>query len=399
MQRRQFLKTSLVASTVLLGFELNGSTLRKPLDDYKLSDYIFPEKNQLIAHSDRPPLLETPREVFQTAITPNKDFFVRWHSPKIKTHSFIAGYRINISGEVEQPTYISLKSLKEDFEAVELSAVLQCGGNSRSAFVPTTSGIQWGNGAMGCASWKGARLKDVLKKAGLTKDAHWINFNGSDKAAFYKAPRLTRELKIDEIEDDVIIAYEMNGEDLPFLNGYPVRLIIPGSYSDSWIKMLSEIRVTKEYVPLYYMDTAYTMPDNKMQSETPNHKEKKRIPITTMNIKSIIGYPRSNTPVKIDEKVTLKGVAFDGGSGIKAVLISADNGKTWARSTLKEELSKYAFREFSYNFQAKTKGKMTLMAKALNNLGQEQPFTHKIAWNSGGYKYNGIDSVTFEVHG
>ena len=115
MQRRQFLKTSLVASTVLLGFELNGSTLRKPLDDYKLSDYIFPEKNQLIAHSDRPPLLETPREVFQTAITPNKDFFVRWHSPKIKTHSFIAGYRINISGEVEQPTYISLKSLKEDF--------------------------------------------------------------------------------------------------------------------------------------------------------------------------------------------------------------------------------------------------------------------------------------------
>lgn len=397
MQRREFLKTSLVASTVLLGLPLSASQIRQPLDYYKVSKYAFPEKNPLIAHSDRPPLLESPRNVFTSAITSNKDFFVRWHSPKIKTHTFISGYRIAITGEVNEPLYLSLKSLKEDFEPVEITAVLQCGGNSRSAFIPTTSGIQWGSGAMGCAKWKGARLKDVLKKAGLNKEAKWINFNGSDEAAFHKAPRLIRELKIDEIEDDIIIAYEMNGEDLPYLNGYPVRLVVPGWYSDSWIKMLSEIRVTKEYRPLYYMDSAYTVADNETESETPDKPAKKRKPITTMNIKSYIGFPTRDTKIKVNENVTLKGVAFDGGSGIKEVLISADKGKTWKKSTLGKELSKFSFREFEYNFQAKQSGKFTLMAKAVNNLGEEQPFAHQMLWNKGGYKYNGIDSVTFEA--
>ncbi|MCW9027174.1 MAG: molybdopterin-dependent oxidoreductase [Thiovulaceae bacterium] len=397
MQRREFLKTSLVASTVLLGLPLGASQIRQPLDNYKISKYIFPEKNPLIAHSDRPPLLETPRSSFTSAITSNKDFFVRWHSPKIKTHTFISGYRIAISGEVNEPLYISLDSLKNDFEAVEITAVLQCGGNSRSAFVPTTSGIQWGSGAMGCAKWRGARLKEVLKKAGLKSDAKWINFNGSDEAAFYKAPRLIRELKIDEIDDNIIIAYEMNGEDLPYLNGYPVRLVIPGWYSDSWVKMLSEIRVTKDYRPLYYMDSAYTVPDNETESESHDKPAKKRKPITAVNTKSYIGFPTRDTKVKANENTTLKGVAFDGGSGIKEVLISADKGKTWEKSKLGKELSKFAFREFEYNFQPKHSGKLTLMAKAVNNLGEEQPFAHEVLWNKGGYKYNGIDSVTFEV--
>ena len=396
MQRRDFFKLSLAASAVALVTPASALT-REPLDSQSVSKVAFPEKRPLITYSDRPPILETPIEVFTKAITPNDEFFVRWHMPRIPTHVSIDTYRIKVNGEVDNPLYISLKELKSDYEQVELTAVMQCGGNSRSAFVPTTSGIQWGNGAMGCASWKGVRLKDVLKKAALTKDAKWIGLNGDDKAAFHKTESFMRELELHEIKDDVIIAYEMNGEDLPYLNGYPVRLIIPGSFSDSWVKMLSNITVMKEYKELYYMDTAYRVPDNECECETPDNYYEKTKPITTMDIKSVIGYPTTKTIIDANSNVTLKGVAFDSGHGIKEVLISIDKGKSWSSAELGKELSLHAFREFKFAFRPKSKGKMTLMAKAINSLGEEQPFAKDIGWNHGGYKYNGIDSVTINV--
>ena len=396
MQRRDFFKLSLAASAVALTTSATATT-RQPIDSQSVSKVAFPEKRPLITYSDRPPILETPIEVFTKAITPNDEFFVRWHMPKIPTHLSIDTYRIKVSGEVDNPLYISLKELKNDYEQVELTAVMQCGGNSRSAFVPTTSGIQWGNGAMGCAKWKGVRLNDVLKKAGLQKDANWIGLNGDDKAAFHKTESFMRELAVHEIKDDVIIAYEMNGEDLPYLNGYPVRLVIPGSFSDSWVKMLNNITVMKEYKELYYMDTAYRVPDNETESETPDNHFSKTKPITTMNIKSVIGYPTSKTKIDANSNVTLKGVAFDSGHGIKEVLISVNGGKTWQKAELGKELSLHAFREFKFAFRPKSKGKITLMAKAINMLGEEQPFAKDIQWNHGGYKYNGIDSVTITV--
>jgi sulfoxide reductase catalytic subunit YedY len=396
MQRRDFFKLSLIASAVALTNSASAST-RQPLDSQRISDVAFSEKRPLITYSDRPPILESPIEVFTKAITPNDEFFVRWHMPKIPTHVSIDSYRIKVSGEVKNPLYISLQELKSEYEQVELTAVMQCGGNSRSAFVPTTSGIQWGNGAMGCAKFKGVRLKDVLQKANLTKDAHWIGLNGDDKAAFHKTENFMRELALHEIKDDVIIAYEMNGEELPYLNGYPVRLVIPGSFSDSWVKMLSNITVMKEYKELYYMDTAYRIPDNECECEEPNNYYEKTKPITTMNIKSVIGYPTSKTKIDINSNVTLKGVAFDSGHGIKEVLISVDAGESWQASELGKELSLHAFREFRFSFRPKSKGNITLMAKAINNIGEEQPFAKDIKWNHGGYKYNGIDSVTITV--
>jgi len=396
MQRRDFFKLSLIASAVALSSSASALT-RQPIDSQTVSDVAFPEKRPLITYSDRPPILETPIEVFTKSITPNDEFFVRWHMPRIPTHVSIDTYRIKVSGEVKNPLYISLQELKSEYEQVELTAVMQCGGNSRSAFVPTTSGIQWGNGAMGCAKFKGVRLKDVLQKANLTKDAAWIGLNGDDKAAFHKTENFMRELALHEIKDDVIIAYEMNGEELPFLNGYPVRLVIPGSYSDSWVKMLSNITVMKEYKELFYMDTAYRIPDNECECETPDNYYEKTKPITTMNIKSVIGYPTSKTKINVNSNVTLKGVAFDSGHGIKEVLISLDAGKTWQKSKLGKELSLHAFREFRFNFRPKSKGDITLMAKAVNKIDQEQPFAKDILWNHGGYKYNGIDSVTISV--
>lgn len=397
MKRRDFFKTSIVASAAIIGSNLSAAQTTQPRDDRAVSDMAFPEKRPLITYSDRPPLLESPRSTFTKGLTPNDEFFVRWHLPDIPTHIDPDAYTIKIDGLVKKELNISLKELKNDFEQVEVTAVLQCGGNSRSAFHPVAGGIQWGSGAMGCATWKGVRLSDILNRAGLSKDAKWIGFNGKDNAAYYETPNFVRELEVEELNDHVILAYEMNGEDLPYLNGYPLRLVIPGYYSDSWVKMLSNITVTNKYKSLFFMDVAYRIPDNETESETPDKRFKPTKPITFMNVKSIIGYPENGMKVYHNSHVVVRGVAFDDGHGISKVLISTDEGKTWNESILKQENGRYAFTEFRFAYKPTAYGKVNIMAKAVNRLGDEQPLAKDVLWNHGGYKYNGIDVVTVEV--
>jgi len=400
MQRRDFFKRAL---TVASGAAIGGTTLeatqtQHPIDNRKVSNIAFPQKRPLIVYSDRPPLLESPREVFTSALTPNDLFFVRWHMPLIPTYLNPHEFYIHINGEVENEIKISLETLKTKFEAVEITAVLQCGGNNRTAFVPTASGIQWGIGAMGCAKWKGVRLTDVLKKAGIKPNAAWLGFNGKDKAVYNKTANFVRELEINKLTDDIILAYEMNGEDLPYLNGYPLRLVIPGVYSDSWIKMISNITVTKEKQKLHFMDHAYRIPDNACECETPQNLASSTKPIEEMNINSLIGYPTSETKVKVNAALVVRGVAFDSGHGIQKVELSTDGGQTWVETTLDDgSQGTYAYRAFTHTITPQTKGNFTLLCKATNTQGEIQPFSHEIKWNHGGYKYNGIDTVTLEV--
>jgi len=400
MERRDFFKkAAVVAGAAAVGTNTTeANATHQPIDNRKVSDVAFPEKKPLIMYSDRPPLLETPRDVFSTILTPNDQFFVRWHMPDIPTHIDPETFTISVNGLVEKELKISLHDLKTKFEQVEVTAVLQCGGNSRSAYTPIAGGIQWGSGAMGCATWKGVRLRDILDQAGLKKDAEWIGFNGSEKAAYYETPNFIRELHLEELDDHVILAYEMNGEDLPYLNGYPLRLVIPGSYSDSWVKMLSNITVTNEYKHLFFMDVAYRVPDNECECETHEKKATKTKPITKMNVKSIIGYPTSGATLSHKSEVVVRGVAWDDGHGIKKVLVSIDAGKTWEEALLDSgRLGRYAYRAFRYHFKPMGYGEVKIMTKAINNIGEEQPFSKEIPWNHGGYKYNGIDEVTVEV--
>ena len=400
MERRDFFKkTAAVAGAAALGSStLEAATTQQPIDNRKVSPVAFPEKRPLIMYSDRPPLLETPRDVFTSALTPNDQFFVRWHMPDIPTHIDPDTFTISVNGLVKKELNISLNDLKTKFEQVEVTAVLQCGGNSRSAFKPIAGGIQWGSGAMGCATWKGVRLKDILDQAGLHKDAAWIGFNGSEKAAYYETPNFIRELELSELDDHVILAYQMNGEDLPYLNGYPLRLVIPGYYSDSWVKMLSNITVTNEYKKLFFMDVAYRVPDNETESETPEKKFPKTKPIKKMNVKSVIGYPTRDSVVSHKSHVVVRGVAWDDGHGIQDVMVSTDGGKTWDKALLDDgKLGRYAYRTFRHAFKPSTLGKTTIMTKAISKIGEEQPLAKDIKWNHGGYKYNGIDEVTVEV--
>ena len=400
MQRRDFFKKALTiaGSTAIGSSAVNAAETQHPVDNQKVSDIAFPQKQPLITYSDRPPLLETPRSVFTSALTPNDLFFVRWHMPMIPNYINPKNFYIHIKGEVNKDIKFSLNELKTQFEQVELTAVLQCGGNNRTAFHPTASGIQWGVGAMGCAKWKGVRLKDVLEKAGLTKDASWLGFNGKDKAVYNKTANFIRALHLDELNDNVILAYEMNGEDLPYLNGYPLRLILPGKYSDSWIKMISKITVTKEKQKLHFMENAYRIPDNECECETPENLVKKTKPIEEMNVNSLIGYPTTGTKIRNNSELIVRGIAFDGGHGITKVQVSIDGGVQWHDTKLDDGTQgKYAYRAFTYAIKPETSGKLTILCKATNEKGEEQPFAKDIQWNHGGYKYNGIDAVTVEV--
>ena len=394
MQRRNFLYISFAAAASLQAGE---TFISQPKDDQQVAKIAFSEKKPLITYSNRPPLLETPIEYFDRAITPNELFFVRWHMPIIPTVKWLKSYHLVIGGEVETPLTLSIEELKKNFPAVEVTAAVQCGGNSRSAFHPTPYGIQWGNGAMGCARFKGVPLKEILKKADLKADAAWLLFNGGDKPVKSDIPDFQRELALEELRDDIIVAYEQNGEDIPFLNGYPLRLVIPGYYADSWVKQLTHIHVTKEYTPTFFMDVAYRIPKNECHCETPDNLAKESEPLSWMNVKSVIAKPRNHAKYKAGSNIQIKGIAFDGGSGIKKVEISIDGGKRWKEAKLEAELSKYAFRTFSYNIAPMHKGKMTIMAKATNNKGETQPLDSQIGWNHGGYGYNGIDTITVEI--
>jgi DMSO/TMAO reductase YedYZ molybdopterin-dependent catalytic subunit len=205
----------------------------------------FPQKGAMILQRTRPPLLETPFEVFdQGVFTPNDRFYVRWHLPNIPTSIDPADFRLKVHGQVRQPISLTLHDLLHDFQPFEIAAVNQCSGNSRGLFSPRVTGGQWDNGAMGNALWRGVRLKDLLDRAGVGAGAVQVRFKGLETGVMPQTPNFLKSLAVDHARDgEVMIAYEMNGEPLPLLNGFPLRLVVPGWYATYWVKMLEDIEV------------------------------------------------------------------------------------------------------------------------------------------------------------
>ncbi len=202
----------------------------------------LPGKKPLIKLSYRPPNYETPLEYFRSAITPNDAFFVRYHLSDIpevdaKTWKLAVGGD-GANGEVA----LTLDELRA-MPASEVVAVNQCSGNRRGLFQPHVPGVEWGYGAMGCARWKGARLKDVLDKAGVKKEAIEIVFDGADGPAVDKTPDFIKSIPVwKAMEDTTLIAYEMNGAPLPHFNGFPARIVVPGWTGVYWMKHITSIK-------------------------------------------------------------------------------------------------------------------------------------------------------------
>jgi len=361
-----------------------------PAEREIITDY--PEKAAMVLQRTRGPLLETPFGVFDKSVfTPNDQFFVRWHWAFIPNSVDADSFELKIHGHVNQPLTVSLKELAKDFPRVELAAVNQCSGNSRGFFAPRVPGGEWGNGAMGNALWAGVRLKDVLDRAGVKAGAVQVRLSGLDQA-FADAPRFIKSLDIDHARDgEVMIAYAMNGEQLPLLNGFPLRVVVPGWYSTYWIKMLNDIEVLDKPDDNFWMAKAYKIPDTPGANMKPGEADVPMVPINKIVPRSFITNLRAGDKVVVGAPVPMRGIAFGGDCGVSKVDVSTDGGKTWLPAKLGKDEGKYGFRQWQAEPTLSASGNYTLMVRCTNENGLAQPDTPN--WNPGGYMRNVIESI------
>jgi DMSO/TMAO reductase YedYZ molybdopterin-dependent catalytic subunit len=356
----------------------------------------YPQKREMILLTSRPVQLETPFEVFNDGVfTPNDAFFVRWHLSGVPTTVDPQAYRLNVHGHVTNPLSLTFDDLTKRFAPVEVNAVCECSGNSRGFFDPRVPGGQWGNGAMGNATWRGARLKDILTRAGIASGAVQVRFNGLDKPLLPQTPDFMKSLDRDVANgDDVIVAYEMNGKPLPLLNGFPARLVVPGWFATYWVKMLDDIEVLAQPDDNFWMKTAYRVPAAPCGCQLPGTKVP-TVPITRLNVRSFITSVADGATVTTDDIRSVRGIAFDGGSGIANVQFSSDGGATWKRALLGADSGKYSFREWTASFKPERGKQYSLQSIATAQDGSTQPAT--LAWNASGYARNVIETVKITV--
>jgi DMSO/TMAO reductase YedYZ molybdopterin-dependent catalytic subunit len=357
----------------------------------------FPQKGAMLLQRTRPPLLETPFEVFDRGVfTPNDRFYVRWHLADVPETVDPSAFRLNIAGHVRQPLSLTLEDLARGFEPFEIAAVNQCSGNSRGFFAPRVAGGQWANGAMGNAVWKGVRLKDVLDRAGVRGGALQVRFKGLDTGVIAQTPDFMKSLAIDHARDgEVMIAYAMNGEPLPLLNGFPLRLVVPGWYATYWMKMLSRVEVLDQPDDNFWTSRAYLIPDTPRADISPGQKGVRMVPINRMVPRSFVTNIRPGAVLKVGQTITARGIAFGGDTGLKTVYFSSDAGNRWEEARLGPYHGKYGFRQWEAPLQLSSRGPHRLMVKAINTDGVAQP--DRANWNPAGFMRNQIESVDVEA--
>ncbi len=396
LNRRKFLRAALLAGAggaLMPWSALADDTVMMPFANGERRLVVYPQKKPLILLTSRPPQLETPFSVYNNGIlTPNDEFFVRYHLAGIPTSIDSDKFRVEVKGEVSSPLSLSLHDLKKQFEQVEMVAVIQCSGNGRGFFQPRVPGGQSGNGTMGNARWKGVRLKDILNKAGVAADAKQVMFRGLDKPPLDTTPNFGKALDVDHAMDgEVMVAYEMNGADLPMLNGFPLRLVVPGYYGTYWVKQLHEINVLNKDWVSFWMDAAYRVPDNDCECVPPGSPMGKSRPISRYDVRSFITSLADGDKITVGKHIRVRGIAFDGGSGIDSVNFSSDGGSTWTGTVLGRDYGNYSFREWTCHFTPRAAGDYQLQCCAISRKGETQPKEPR--WNPSGYMRNVIETV------
>lgn len=357
----------------------------------------LPGKTALHRLTHRPPNYETPIQFFRQTLTPNEAFFVRYHHAVIPSVS-AEDYRLDISGPaVERPIILSLQELRREFPVVEVVAVCQCSGNRRGLFEPPVAGLQWGHGAMGNARWRGVRLADVLARAGLKTSALEIAFDAADAAPLEGTPDFIKSLPVSKaLHPDTLLAFEMNGEPLPELNGFPLRLVVPGWTATYWIKHVNKITALEVAEKNFWMSTAYRMPRSTfpLVSRFPSQESGERAPVTEIAVNSLITSMDSDGSL-IARQSELRGIAWDSGLGIDRVEVSFDSGATWRRCELGENLGPYSFIPWRTEWPALPPGRYEVWARAANRAGQVQ--VEKPIPNPSGYQHNAFHRVPVRV--
>ncbi len=376
--RRQWLRT--VAGALLAG--------AARAQDRSLEHAVIGSKDpRMIVHSSRPADLETPPELFDSWITPIDRFYVRTHFylPSVDT----ASWRCKVDGLVDQPLTLALKDL-EAFESVERVVTLECAGNGRARFQPRVPGTQWSDGAIGTARWKGVRLRDVLRKAGVRDAAKHIAFDGAD-SKIGNAPEFIRSFPIEKcMHPDTLLATHMNGEAIPLPHGAPLRLITPGWEGAACVKWVEKITARDTEFDGAFMTKAYRMPTHRVEPGA-SVPASETAPITRLFVKSLITHPRTALPPS-SESFEIRGFAWAGPDDVQGVRVSADSGRTWKNAELGSDKARYAWREFRCRWDiADASAPLVLMSQATDNKGMTQPLDSP--WNPSGYLRNTVDRV------
>jgi len=397
--RRRFLASAAATGTLVASGSAAiaaGGFVDLPMTNGRRPLAKFPQKRELIVQSTRPPILETPFNVFDgSELTPNDAFYVRWHLAGVPDTVDLGTFRLNVGGLVAMPLTFTVDQLRRDFPATEVVAVNQCSGNSRGFFAPRVAGGEWANGGMGNARWRGVRLKDLLTKAGVGASAKQVRFTGLDHGVLPATPQFMKALDINfATNPDIIVAYDMNGAPLPLLNGFPVRLIVPGWFATYWVKMLANIEVIDHVDDNFWMKTAYRIPDTPGNTVTPDQTGYPTIPINTLRVRSFVTNFADGDKLPAGVQ-TVRGIAFDSGRGIKTVELSSDGGATWMPAILGRDLGPYSFRKWQIAWTPPGAGPYTLACRATTNSGETQ--TNVPVWNPSGYLRSNIETYKVTV--
>ena len=381
--RRQFLQQAAVA----------GAAAPWIVGQARAADDTGP---QFLIRSSRPLDAETPVEVFDQFLTPNRLFFVRSHfGPPVVG---LSPWTLAIDGMVDRPVTLDLDALKP-VPAATLPAVLQCSGNGRALFRPQPPGVAWEKGAVGNAAWGGVPLADLLRRAGVQPGAGHVHLHAADGPPNPRTPAYFRSIPLDRAMDpSTLIATTMNGEPLPWLHGGPIRLVVPGWSGNHWIKWLRRITVARDEAQGFYMQTGYKIPKTPAPPGV-DVKPADQVSVTTLNLKSLIA--RTHDGARLAPGAhEVRGVAWTGGDARVTrveVAVGPEGGPApvWKDATLVGESKPYAWRQWTATWNAPQPGRYLIQSRATDSTGAVQPETG--TWNKSGYLWNAIDRVTREV--
>ncbi|MCB1227829.1 MAG: sulfite oxidase [Verrucomicrobiales bacterium] len=364
--------------------------------------FSIPGKDGLVYLNDRPVNAETPADLLDDDITPASRLFIRNNGhPPPADQIDPATWTLRIEGEsCKNPRTFTLAELKKQFPLHTYQLTIECGGNGRSEFNPPATGNQWTVGAVGCPEWTGVRLRDVLEACGIAEDAVYIGYHGADThlSGDPKKEPISRGVPIAKaLEDESLIALAMNGADMPWMNGHPLRLVCggwPASVSGKW---LNRIVVRNQVHDGEKMTgTSYRVPKHPVQPGSEVPEEDFEI-IESMPVKSIVTYPKSGlTHPLADGAIEVRGHAWAGDFSVKEVWVSIDFGSTWQKTELKAAPNLLAWQRWSTPVKFPEIGYYEVWARAVDERGRGQPMVVP-GWNPKGYLNNACHRIAVQV--